>query len=130
MCLVPLYCYADEQSDHISTQVFLISIVEFILFLTSLASIKQYFWKTNYNHTPFHIFNIVFAIVFYSISFTFLVKHKSFWEGFEHLSDGECIKRVILSKEPFAIIKKLIWVAFILNITYIIRYSKDYFREV
>ncbi len=127
LCAIPALCFAgDGHNDNVGTEVMLIALSEFILLVTSIVSIYQLFWKDNYNRTSFQIFNLIFATLFYTVSLYFLVHHKSYWDGFESLSDAECIKRVLLSTEPFALIKKIIWVAVILNIIYIIRWGSQY----
>ncbi len=126
-CGAPFLSFGgDGHNDHVGSEVMLIAVSEFILLITSIISIRQYFWKDDTNHTSFQIFNIIFAALFYSISLMFLVHHKGYWDGFENLSDAECIKRVLLSTQPFAIVKKLIWVAVVINIIYIIRWGSEY----
>lgn len=130
LCLPALSCFASGVPDEfLDTRVSLISLFEFILFVTSLVSIKQFFWKGPVNRTPFQIFNMLFVVVFYTISYTFLLRHKNYWEGYEHLTNSQCIEKHLFSTEPFAIIKKLILVAFVLNIIYVIRHGKDYYVE-
>ncbi|MBC7555331.1 MAG: hypothetical protein H7257_15275 [Taibaiella sp.] len=129
--LVPLEASAagsDDLNLGISTQ--LISLFNFILLVTSIISIKQVFWPGEHNHTAFQLFNIIFTVIFYAISLRFLVNHKDYFEGYEHLSGWECIKKHFLTPDFFAIIKRLIVVAFVLNIIYIIRHGKDYYSDI
>ena len=94
MVLYPLICAARViNNDEIEFRAEIIDFFEIILLITSILSIRQFFWPGDNNHTPFHIFNILYIIVFYIIAITFLVRHKGYFEGFETLSDRDCIKK-------------------------------------
>lgn len=115
--------------ENLSTQITAISIFNGVLFFTSLLSIIQFFLKDGHNRTPFQAFNIMFVILFYGISLSFLIHHKEYFEGYENLSDKNAIIKYFLDKDIISWIKLLIPFAFILNIVYVFRNAKSYYLE-
>ena len=125
---LPLTSYAGAIiNQNLALIIHIIAIVNFILLVTSIISIIQFIRPGEVNRTPFQIFNLIFIIAFYAVSLPFLVNHKDYFEGFGNLSDAEVIKRYFLSTDLFDMIKRLILVAFVLNIIYILRNSKEYY---
>lgn len=100
----------------------LISYFNFLLFFSSIISVVQYFWPGDRNKALFQIFNMLFTLVFYSVSFTYLVHHKDFYEGYSRLSDFGCIQQFALRWDIFSIMFWFIAVTFCINILYLVRY--------
>ncbi|PQJ11851.1 hypothetical protein CJD36_008640 [Flavipsychrobacter stenotrophus] len=131
LVMLPAIALADSgpARENLSTQIMALSIFNGILFITSLISIIQFFLKDGHNRTPFHAFNIMFVILFYGIGLSFLIHHKEYFEGFEHLSDQNAIIKYFLDKDIISWIKLLIPVAFILNIIYVLKNARSYYLE-
>ncbi len=64
----------------------MISYFNFLLFFSSIISVSQYFWPGDKDKAGFQMFNMLFAVVFYSVSFTYLISHKDIYEGYTYLS--------------------------------------------
>lgn len=105
-----------------------ITYVNVILFLTSLICVTQFFWPKEINRTPFQVFNMLFAVVFYAVSLKFLVNHKDFYDGYTYLSDIESIKRFALRWDVFSLMFWFILFTVILNIVYVLRNKKAYLQ--
>ena len=105
-----------------------ISYINFILLLTSLVCIGQFFWPGETNHTPFHVFNIIFTLVFYLFSLDFLVHHKSYYDGYAQLNDIEVIKRFAFRWDMFSIMFWIIVFTLVINIVYVARNQKSYLQ--
>ena len=125
---IPFYCFA---GDFLSIDLgFIVQIIELfvdILFVCSVICIIHFFWPGKKSMYRFHVFNAVFVVVFYCISLRFLITHKSYFEGYATLSDIQCIKKYFLPTDTWLIIRKLIVVAFVLNIIYIVRHRKTFY---
>lgn len=126
--LVPNILLA-QVSGHLHTVVTVISVLNTVLIITSAISILQFIRHKDHNRTPFQLFNLIFIVLFYSFSIPFLLHHKDFFIGFEQLSDTECLKKYFLANEPESWIRKIVVVAFVLNIIYIARFAKTYYLE-
>ena len=133
---VPIYAFGFGPSTGGGIQLTaeIISIVNFILLITSLISIKQlilpkqYEDETgDYNRTPFHIFNIVFATVFYDLSIRFLLNHKAYYQGYEKMNNVDCIKTYFFAPEMFSIMQIIILVGVVVNFIYILTHIHDYY---
>ena len=128
--MVPLACAAkDYNNEDVAVRAQVLDFFEIILLICSVVSIRQFFWPGENNHTGFQLFNAIYAIVFYIFAVVFIVHHKSFFVGFENLNDSECIKKYFLLTDPWILVKRLIIVALVINIIYIARNGKDYFRN-
>lgn len=117
------------QRINLSFELQLIAFFNLLLLVTSIVSIKQFFWHGDHNHSPFQLFNLLFTVIFYAISLRFLVVHKDYFDGYENLSAWQCIQKHFTATEFYSILKRLIVVAFVLNIIYLIRNGKDYYID-
>jgi hypothetical protein len=115
--------------ENLSTQITAISVFNSILFVTSLVSIIQFFLRDGHNHTRFQSFNIMFVILFYSISLSFLIHHKEYFEGYATLSEKEAIIKYFFDSYLITWIKLIIPLAFILNIIYVYKNANNYYLE-
>lgn len=115
--------------ENLGTQIRIIAIVNTILVITSAISIIQLIFKGDHNRTPFQIFNILFAVIFYALSIPFLLHHKDYFIGFENLSDAECLKKYFLDTDLISWIRRIIPVGILCNIIYLIRYASSYYLE-
>lgn len=130
LAMLPCPAFAAGILDgHLHTVVTLISVFNIVLVVTSFISIVQLLAHRDHNRTPFHVFNLIAILLFYSLSIPFLLHHKEFFEGFEHLSDKECIKKYFFNNDVISWIKKIIIVGFVVNIIYIVRYARTYYLE-
>lgn len=116
--------------DGLGSAIDVISFANAILFISSIICIVRFFKPGDESRFILHVFNAVFVVVFYIASLTFLINHKNYFEGYETLKNGECIRKYFLSVDDFvSIVKKLILVAFVMNIIYIVRHRKTYYLE-
>ncbi len=129
--LLPLYASAagDITPSALGTQIWVVSAANTLLVITSVISIIQFITHKHHNRTPFQLFNIVFAVVFYSVSIPFLLHNKEFFTGFENLSDQECLKKYFLDTDLTSWIRRIIPVAVIMNLIYLIRFARTYYLE-
>ncbi len=105
-----------------------ISYVNFILCATSLCCLKQFFWPGDKNRTPFHAFHIIFTIIFYSYSWSFLVHHRDYYEGYSGLSTVACISKFALRWDIFSVMFWITMFALLVNIIYIMRHRTAYLQ--
>lgn len=128
--LLPFTLLAANPLDgNLHTIVTLISVFNTVLIATSVISIIQFIAHKDHNRTPFQLFNLIFIILFYSLSIPFLLNHKEFYPGFEQLSDVECLKKYFLDNDVVSWIRKVVLVAFLVNIIYIARFARTYYLE-
>ncbi len=126
--LTPIVAMATpEVTSSISLANDIFGYTEIILFITCLISIKQFFFPGEENKTLFQIFNMLFIVVYYIAAIAHIINNKSFYQGFENLIPMDCIIRYLFPKEPAIMAKRLVWVAFIINLLYVRKYGKEYF---
>ena len=126
LLILPLSCFAVEQNSFFHTGAVLISWINYVLVITSLISIKQFFWPGD-NKTVFHVFNLIFIIVFYLISLNFLIDNKANYDGYANLSPLACILKVFFSFDFYSILQLIVLFAFVINIIYIAKYRKGFY---
>lgn len=129
--LLPLSASAagDITPGALGTQIWVVSAANTLLVITSIISIIQFVAHKDHNRTPFQLFNILFAIVFYAVSVPFLLHNKEFFTGFENLSDQECLKKYFLDTDLTSWIRRIIPVAVVFNIIYLFRFARTYYLE-
>lgn len=128
--LLPVVCLAaGENAKHIHFYAEVLSFVNLALLVTSIICVKQFFIPGDENRTPFQLFNLLFILLFYAVSLSFLVRNKEYYIGFEQLSPQACIKKIFFDKEDiWAIVKQwFIVFTFFINILYISKNWKDQF---
>ena len=126
LLVLPVSCFAVEKNSFFQFGAQLITWINYVLVITSLISIKQFFWPGD-NKTVFHIFNMIFIIIFYLISLRFLIDNKTHYDGYENLSPIECIIKVFFSFDFYSILQLLVLFAFVINIIYIIKFRKGFY---
>lgn len=102
-----------------------ITVLNLALLVTSLVSIKQFFFPGEQNRTVFQVFNLIFAVVFYVASLSFLINYKEYYLGFETLSSIDCIKKIFLERDIATSKHWIIVFAAIVNVLYIIKNGRD-----
>ncbi len=105
----------------------LISYFNFMLFFSSLITMSQFFWRGDRNYALFQLFNILFAVIFFSISFTYLLHHKDYYDGYAYLTDMGSIKRFAFRWDIFSIMFWFILIAVFFNVLYFFRYRNEKF---
>jgi len=126
LLVLPISCFAVEQTSFFHFGAEVLTYVNYVVVITSLISIRQFFWPGN-NRTVFHIFNLIFIVLFYLISLSFLIRNKRFYEGYENLSPLSCIFKVFFSFDFYSILQLIVLFAFFINIIYIIRNRKGFY---
>lgn len=128
--LLSLSCYAlDVTGSKIEFGAELLSFFNIVLFVTSLISIKQFFWPGDEIRLPLHIFNIVFVILFYSIGLPFLITNSQYYEGYAGLTPLSVVGKFFLTIDLSSFAQWLIVASLIINILYIRKYRKSYFES-
>lgn len=127
--LVPGICTALEiTASKIQTSAQIISFLNLALFVTALISIKQFFWTSYDNRMPFHIFNIIFVLLFYSIGLPFLISNRGYYEEYQHLTPLGVLSKFFLSINISSFAQWVIVGSFFINLLYIKRYNRDYYQ--
>jgi len=104
------------------------SICNFALFITALSSIKQFFWPGYNNRLPFHLFNCIFAILFYCVSLPFLVDNRQYYEGYSALAPLSVVGKFFFSLDISSFAQWVIIASVLINILYITKYRKEYYQ--
>jgi hypothetical protein len=105
------------------------SFFNIVLFITSLISIRQFFWPGDEIRLPFHIFNLGFVILFYSIGLPFLVTNSQYYEGYAGLTPLSVVGKFFLTIDLSSFAQWLIVASLFVNILYIRKYRKSYFES-
>jgi hypothetical protein len=105
-----------------------ISYTNIVLFITSVVSIKQYFWPGDENRLPFHIFNAVFIVLFYSVSIPFLITEREYYEEYQHFTPLGVIGNFFFTFNINSIAQLVILFSLVINVLYIRRYNRDYYE--
>ena len=127
MILLPACCSAEpEHASLFHPVAIMLSYLNYVLVITSIISIKQFFWPAN-NRIIFHFFNLIFIILYYLVSLNFLILNKQFYEGYETLSPLACMSKVFLSYDFSSLMQLFILCGLVVNLLYIARYRKDYY---
>lgn len=111
---------------HFSSQ--LLSYCNFALFVCCLFSIKQYFWPGDNIRLPFHIFNLLFIVLFYSISIPFLINNIEYYTGNKQDTPLSILVTFFFGSGISSICQWVILLTTVINILYIKKYREDYFN--
>lgn len=117
-----------QGSSGVRTGATVFSVINIILFVTSIISIRQLFWPGYDNRLPFHVFNIIFIVLFYGTSLPFLIANREYYVGYEQLTPLEVTGRFFFTLDISSAAQWVIITALVCNIIYIIRNYKDYFQ--
>lgn len=121
------YLSPSRNGMNVNFNVKLVSYFNFLLFISSLICIKQFFWPGDENRLPFQIFNMVFVILFYTLSFSFLFAHKVYYD-YVQLTDMQVFKKFVTSWDMFCFMFWIIAGTFLINVLYIFKYRSSYFK--
>lgn len=128
--LLPQSCMAiDLDSGNVQLYAELFSVLNIGVLVTSIISIKQYFFPGDNNRMPFHVFNLIFGVLFYSVSLPYLIVNKQYYEGYQELIPLDIIGKFFFS---FTLSSASQWVtllSFIINILYIKKYNRDFYES-
>ena len=126
LLLLPVCCFADEGVSmfHFGSQA--IFYFNLVVVITALICIKQFFWPRD-NNVPFQIANLLLTIVYYIVSFSFLINNKQFYEVYENLNPLACIFKVFTSPDISSLLQWIILFGFVINILYLFRNRKGYY---
>ncbi len=128
--LLPYSCIAIElDSGNIQLYAELFSVLNICLLVTSIISIKQYFFPQDDNRMPFHVFNLIFGVLFYCISLPYLIINKQYYEGYQELIPLDIIGKFFFSVTLSSGSQWLILLSFFINILYIKKYYNDYYES-
>lgn len=131
LCLLLLPFYSQGSimlNAGIQTRAEIMSFLNLALFITSLISIKQFFWPGGNNTLPFQVFNIAFAVLFYAISLPFLIANRQYYEEYQNLIPLEVLSKFFLSINISSFAQWVIIASVVINILYILRYRTDYYQ--
>ena len=128
--LLPQGCMAIElDSGNIQLYSELFSVLNIGLVVTSIISIKQYFFPGDDNRMPFHVFNLIFGVLFYSISLPYLIVNKQYYEGYQELIPLDIIGKFFFSMTLSSISQWIVLLSFLINTLYIKKYNRDYYES-
>lgn len=129
--LLPVLCFAGVARDsNIEFKHNLLSIINYVLVIVSLISIRQFFWPGDNNRTIFQVFNMVFTAVYYIISLTFIINHKEYYEGFESLSNLGVIRKFFFDFDVSMLLQLMVLFSFVINILYVLKYGKQHYLDI
>ena len=111
---------------HFSSE--LLSYFNFALFVCCLFCIKHYFRPGDNIRLPFHIFNLVFIIIFCSVSIPFLVNNIEYYTGDKTQTPLSILIRFFFGSVVSSVCQCVILSTGVINILYIRRYREDYFN--
>ena len=112
---------ADGKDEYVRSLALILSYINTVLVITSLISLFQFFFPGDIPRTNFQIFNLAFFVIFYIISILFVLSHKSYYEGFEGMSNIACLAKFFFSFDYTLILQIIIFSAAVVNIIYIRR---------
>lgn len=122
--VMPLFCFGAGRARNIYFTSTLIDYINFALVISSLVAIRQFFWREDYDRLLFQIIHSVIILLFYSISLSYLVSHKQYYEDYGHLSNIGCVIIFFFGMGLDSIKQWVIVFAFFINILYVIRSAK------
>jgi hypothetical protein len=128
---LPVLCMATVLRDsNIEFKHDILSLINYILVIVSIISIRQFFWPREKNNTMYQIFNMVFTVVFYILSLQFIISHKNYFVGFEGLSDVSCVTKFFFDFNFSMVLQVIVLFSFVINILYILRYGKRFYLDI
>lgn len=121
---IPLYTFADPymRVSDVRVSATLISIANFILLITSIICMIQYFWpreESYTDHTTFHIVHFFSVILFYIIAVWFLIEHKSYYPQYDYLNDHTVVKKLFFGLNWYSIKQWIILLSLVINVLYV-----------
>src|SRR5271165_3065606 len=115
--LLPVLCMASVLRDsNIEFKHDILSIINYILVVVSLISIRQFFWPREKNNTMYQVFNMIFTVVFYILSLQFIISHHNYFIGFEGLSDMGCVRKFFFDFDISMAMQLIVLFSFVINI--------------
>ena len=96
------------------------------LFICCLFCIKHYFWPGDEIRLPFHIFNLIFIISFYSIAIPFLINNIEYYSMGTQQTPLSILIRFFFGSNIYSIGQWIIMGTSVINILYIRKYKEDY----
>ena len=135
LILAALFLYPFSIAGHpgVDTSAVLIGFFNFLAFITALISYTQFILPKQkerygeYNRVPFQAFNMIFVLLFFMISISFLIANKSFFSGYEKLTDRASIQKYYLSNGIYSIMEIFIASSLVVNVIYILTHITDYY---
>jgi len=107
-----------------------LELINYVLVVVSLISIRQFFWPGEKNRTLYQIFNMIFTIVYYLVSITFIVTHKAYFVDFDGLSDMGCVNKFFFDFGISMVFQIIVLFSFLINILYLIRFGRRYYLDM
>jgi len=126
--LLPAFCYAQAQAVNVHFIALLISFFNTVLFVCCLFCIKQYFWPGDSIRLPFHIFNLIFIVVFYSLSLPFLLGNIEYYSSYAKMTPMTVLGKFFFSLNFDSARQWIIVLTSIINVLYIRKYWEDFFN--
>ncbi len=121
----PIYCLAADRLRGVSFFTHLFDYINFALAITCLISIKQYFWPGDEDRTVFHIFNIIFIILFYTVGISFLINNRQYYDGYQQLNAWGCIREFFFGSGIDKYQQWIVVFGLVINVLYINRSLKS-----
>ncbi len=131
LIILPLFCFgAIGRDSDIDVKHQVLSLINYVLVVVSLISIRQFFWPGDRNNTIYQAFNMLFTVVYYAISLTFIMSHRIYYEGYESLTNLGCIRKFFFDFDVSMVLQLVVVFSFIINILYITKYGKRFYLDM
>ncbi len=127
---IPMFCFGAANNPAITFKCQILAVLNYVLAIISLLSIRYFIWPGEHNRTRFQAFNMVFTVVFYWAGLTFIINHTDYFNGFEGLAPAACIKRFFLNYDLSMVLQSIIVLSFLVNILYILRFGRKSYMDL
>jgi len=128
LLLLPMVCMGEGiigSNVHFSAE--LVSFSNLALLICCLICIKQYFWPGDSIRLPFHVFNLVFIVLFYSLSLPFLISNIEYYDNYAQLTPLAVLGKFFFSLNIDSFLQWIILLTGVINVLYIVKYRNDYY---
>jgi hypothetical protein len=106
----------------------LLTCIYYVLTITSLISIWQFF-SSKVNRSIFQLFNMIFFLIFYLFSISFLLLNKGYYDGYEKVDNVGYIWQLFFPGNVYSLLPVITIVAFVINVAYIFRRRRQFLLQ-
>jgi hypothetical protein len=114
-------------ADNIVVKAQIISVINFLLFLSALIPLKELIWPSHNNRIPFLASHAAIIVVFYLLSLPFLINHRYYYEGYENLVPLEVVTKFFFSLTITSAQQWVIIAAFLMDLICIKRIHNEFY---
>lgn len=114
-------------TENIVLKAQIISVINFLLFLSALIPLKELIWPSHNNRIPFLASHAATIVVFYLLSLPFLINHRYYYEGYENLVPLEVVAKFFFSLTITSAQQWVIITAFLMDLICIKRIHSEFY---